>query len=156
MTGERAPAAVPTDFAERYPLEDDHSSVRLHDLRGRAPRDRVNGGFATYTDWRSASDPGKWARIDFIFGTGLGEQDHWFVLAYSLTWATHSDGRSGTFMTMRSTRLWTTMACWRVTIGLSLRMSLCGVSKSVAHMRPLGMYFCDSSCSLVHVGAKDT
>jgi endonuclease/exonuclease/phosphatase family metal-dependent hydrolase len=85
MTGQRAPAAVPTDFAERYPLEDDHSSVQLHDLRGRAPRDRVNGGFATYTDWRSASDPGKWARIDFIFGTGLGEQDHWFVLAFTLS-----------------------------------------------------------------------
>jgi endonuclease/exonuclease/phosphatase family metal-dependent hydrolase len=83
MTGERAPAAVPADFAERYPLEDDHSSFRLHDLRGRAPRDRVNGGFATYTDWRSASDPGKWARIDFIFGTGLGEQDHCFVLAFT-------------------------------------------------------------------------
>jgi hypothetical protein len=32
---------------------------------------------------------------------------------------------------MRSTRLWTTMACWRVTIGQSLRTSLCGVPKSV-------------------------
>jgi hypothetical protein len=32
---------------------------------------------------------------------------------------------------MRSTRLWTTMACWRVTIGLSSRTSLCGVLRSV-------------------------
>jgi hypothetical protein len=57
---------------------------------------------------------------------------------------------------MRSTRLWTTMACWRVTIGQSLRMSLCGVPELVAYMRPVGVHFCDSSCSLVHIGAKDT
>jgi endonuclease/exonuclease/phosphatase family metal-dependent hydrolase len=126
MTGQRAPAAVPADFAERYPLKDNHSSVQLHDLRGRAPRDRVSGGLATYTDWRSASDPGKWARIDFIFGSGLGGRDHWFVLAQSLGRATRSDVRLGRFMNMRLTWLWTTVACWRVTIGLSLRMSLCG------------------------------
>jgi hypothetical protein len=56
---------------------------------------------------------------------------------------------------MRSTRLWTTMACWRVIIGQSSRTSFCGVPKLLAEVLPVSVYFCDSSRSLIHGVGKD-
>jgi hypothetical protein len=68
-TGSRVPISVPTEFAQRYSLDSQALKTELLDLRAQTPRQRIGGGFATFTDFTAPDNTGSWARIDFVFGS---------------------------------------------------------------------------------------
>jgi hypothetical protein len=76
-TGATPPVSVPTDFAGRYSLSTEDPHVSLVDFRASAPRERVGGGFATFTGFNVVNDTSSWSRIDFIFGSSLDDQRSW-------------------------------------------------------------------------------